>query len=101
MILPDILSLRIAWDNGADEEVTNDDGSRPELTLKGCGQRCADDESCLQYSYHEDDGSCFTSPAAKRGVAAAKTVKSNWMIDRIFHKMTDYGHRCTKAEFVL
>ncbi|OKL57733.1 hypothetical protein UA08_07235 [Talaromyces atroroseus] len=102
MILPDILSLRIGWDNGAKDEVANEERSpKLGLTLEGCGQRCADDENCLQYRYHEDDGSCFTSSAAMRGIAAPRTVKSNWMIDRIFDKMKTYGQRCTKAEFVL
>lgn len=100
LILPDILSPRDGWDNTAENAITNEDGSTPELTFDDCSKKCADDESCLSYRYKGDEKSCFVSSAVKRGTAA-EGVKSNWMIDRIHDKLNEYGRTCEEVEFVL
>lgn len=100
MILPDILSLRMGWDNDAKDQVITNEGHSRELSLEDCGKICEEDASCLQYRYHSEDRTCFTSSVAKRGSSAAKGVTSDWMIDRIFDKMKQYGATCPKAEFV-
>lgn len=100
LILPDILSPRGGWDNAADNAITKEDGSTVELTFDDCSKKCADDASCLSYRYKEDEKSCFISSAVKRGTAA-EGVKSNWMIDRIHDKISEYGQTCKTVDFIV
>lgn len=100
LILPDIRSSRVDWDNLSEDSATaeGDDNVDPPSSFDECEKRCNDDLECLQYAFHSD-GRCLTSKIVKRGVSNS-TVHSGWIMDRIQPIIDKLGSSCSKPDWV-